>query len=526
MSAVSRCNKGSLSIRAIKREHHEMASPPAPITTEIMDLNDDCLRYIFNEFGTHDLGAVVDVCRRFRAFAKERFAALETKCFVFGNIFHKCKSTEKSLQTTAKFLRDFGAFFEQIYVSFEGEEQPNYATKYIELLKRHTSEELRLLEFWHLDMNDEIVESMRVPLEHLHTLNLKKCSLTESFLRNLSLWAPQLELLKLVDVSVPTPERFIGLHQNHPMLERIVFGNMDVSGSDIERLITSNPQLKQVSFDMCPNLNDDIIPMVAKHLPKLELFLLHVANATDQLTENMKHLSEMDCLGFLSISFNAAEAVMLDLREIGIAKMPLETLLLHKFTVGDGEAASFVAEISKMRHLKKLTLVSVGGLYPANILDICKSLEELTMLTLKDSGFVLTADYLSKIICSASKLEDMTHIEKHDEERMCECVTPVEYTNLVRSIQDRRESKCLELRSNIYCFHSVPDEMMNAHQSCFKNVFVCGAHAETITLGEDEEESDTETEDSAEEPAEEPELAEPIASAETLLEAPVDSELI
>lgn len=526
MSAVSRCNKGPPSIWAIKREHNEMASPPASITTEIMDLNDDCLRYIFKEFGTHDLGGVVDVCRRFRTFAQERFSALDTKCFVFGNIFHKCKSTEKSLQTTAKFLRDFGAFFEQIYVSFEGEEQPNYATKYIELLKRHTSEELRLLEIWHLDMSDDIVEKLRAPLAHLHALNLKKCTLTDSFLRNLSLWGPQLGMVKLIDVSVPTPDCFIGLHHNHPMLERIVFGNIDVSGSDIESMITSNPQLKQVSFDMCPNLNDDIIPMVAKRLPKLELFLLHVVNSTDRLTENMKHLNEMSCLSYLSLSINAPNAVMLNLREIGVAKMPLETLVLHKFTVGDGDAPSFVAEISKLKNLKKLMLVSVGGLYPANILDICKSLEELTMLTLKDSGFVLTADHLTKIICSAGKLEDMTLIEKHDEERMCECITPVEYTKLVRSIQEGRESQCLELRSNIYCFHSVPDEMMQAHQSCFKNVFMCGAHAETITLADDEGETDTEEEDSADEPAEESESAEPVASAETLLEAPVDDELM
>lgn len=457
-----------------------MASASAPSTTTILGLNDDCLRALFQYFNVHDLDAVVDVCSRFKSLAKERFASLKSKGFLFGNIYHKCSSTENRFHQTAKFFRDFGAFVEQIIASCEEIEVPNYAAKFIELLDHYCSEKLNLLELWHLNMNAAIEQKMQTPLQHLQSLFLKQCSLTESFLQQLPSRSPKLKSMLLVDIEISSAECFIGLQQNYPALERVLFENVGMCGSDIEGFFKSNPQLKTINVEKCQKLDDDIIPMLAKHVPTIEGLYLHFDESTDHLKENMKHLSVLTNLSELALASTTIESTMLDVCEIGFSKMPLETLLLHNFNVGNN-VRDFANEISKLEHLKTLELWSVDGLNDAHIVDICENLSELCKLSLRDLKFVMSTESLTQILRKAVKLDMICHTKPGGEGK--KCIDSVTYKTIVSIIQQRDGQKLLELKSDCYCFHSITKELIEAHQNFFK--YIC---ASEITTDSEEDE--------------------------------------
>lgn len=444
-----------------------MASASDPSTTTIFELNDDCLRDLFQYFNAHDLDAVVDVCSRFRSLAKERFSSLKSKGFVFGNIYHKCSSNENRFYQTAKFFRDFGAFVEQIIASCKEIEVPNYAAKFIELLERYCSEKLVLLEIWHLDMDADIEQKMRNPLEHLQSLVLKKCSLTESFLKQLPSLSPRLKSMLLVDIETSGAECLIGLQQNYAALERVLFENVGMCGSDIEGFFRSNPQLKTINLENCRKLDDDIIPMLATHVPNIEGLYLHFDQLTDHLKENLKHLSALKSLSELALASTTIDTKILDVCEIGFSEIPLETLLLHNFNVGDN-VRNFAAEISKLVHLKTLELWSVDGLNDAHIVDICEKLSELRKLSLRDLKFVMPIENLTQIIRKAEKLDMFCHTKNGSEFK--KCIDSDTYKTIVSIIQGREGKRFSKLKSDCYCFHSIPKELMEAHKNYFKHI--------------------------------------------------------
>lgn len=442
----------------------KMASEAELSTTSILKLNDDCLRDLFRYFNAHDLDAIVDVCSRFRGLAKERFASLQSKGFLFGNIYHKCSSNENRFHQTAKFFRDFGAFVEQIIASCKEIEFPNYAVKFIDLLDRYCSEKLKLLEIWHLDMDAEIEQKLATPLEHLQSLVLKKCSLTESFLKQLPTRSPRLKSILLVDISAKC---FIGLQRAYPSLERVLFDNVDMSVNDIEGFFKSNPQLKTINLEKCQQLDDGIIPMLAEHVPKIEGLYLNFDNFTDHLKESMKHLSALKSLIELALASTKTETTMLDVCEIGLSEMPLETLLLHNFNVQCSR--DFAAEISKLKHLKTLELWSVDGLNADHIVDICEHLGQLCKLSLRDLKFVMSLENLTEILRRTRKLDMICHTKNGSEGK--KCIDSDTYTTIVGIILDRSEKRCLELQSDCYCYHSIPNELIEAHKNCFKHIF-------------------------------------------------------
>lgn len=462
----------------------------ATSTTTIMDVSDDCLRETFKYFQTHDLEIVVDVCRRFKRLAEERFSRLKSKNFVFGNIYHECTSKENRLQETAKFFRDFGVFFERIFASCEENGVTNYAEKFIELLNRYCSKNLIHLELWHMKQNDDNVHKMQVPLQHLQHLNLKECTLSEIFLQKLALWSPELVSLQLVDIKTLNPECFIGLHQSYPKLERILFEKVDMTNSDIEHFIKLNSQLKAISLIQCQNLNDDIIPVAAKYLPKIETFTFYVDTLTEHWTENFKQLSNLNGLNHLAMASMASETPILDLSEIGLVKLPLETLLLRNFDI-QNDNDNFTIEISKLKKLNKLVVSSVNGLCAHHVLDICKNLGDLSVLYLKSVAFMLSTDDLLQLVRNAENLTEIFHIETDKQPAIC---IPVDtYVKIVDIIQARSDQKYLELKSNCYCFHSVPDELIEKYKNCFKHIYGSGKNTESEMVTDEDTDTEEET---------------------------------
>lgn len=441
-------------------------------STTILDLNDDCLRTIFRYLNSADLNIVVDVCGRFRSFARERFSSLPIKSFAFREVEDACE-----LQKRWKFFRDFGPYVKEVYAAFSIDKWTStYPARFADMLSRSCSENLTSLQLWELHISDEIAGKLRPVLQHLQNLGLKNCSMRRTFLRQLPRRSPELRELKLVNFEAPSSKFFVGLHQNYAQLEKIEFENVNVKSKDIARILKSNPQLKTLLLTRCQYLDDGVFPIVAKYVPQIELLELRTEHSVDPA--NLQHLSQMKNLKYFSLS-TFGPCPVLSLAEIDFAST-LENLSLYNCDVF-GRADQFVDRIKKLPKLRHLMLLNVTGLTVPHILDICHNLPDLSNLFLSNNGFTLSVDNLIQILRVADKLARLFHSQYEDE--MDEIVMDgrtflipsqaqklridiATFKTMVDLIGKRRQ-KHLELNSNLYQI-DVPDYLIKMHENCLK----------------------------------------------------------
>lgn len=91
---------------ALSSKRLNLTSKSTGSETTILDLNDDCLREVFNIWGLNELAVVADVCARFREIAKP----------AAGSKFKKISLNAHSSRTDYARLRNFGASIEMICV--------------------------------------------------------------------------------------------------------------------------------------------------------------------------------------------------------------------------------------------------------------------------------------------------------------------------------------------------------------------------------------------------------------------------
>lgn len=124
----------------------------APPTT-ILDLNEDCLREVFEVMELSDLAAVADVCSRFRSIAQAHFKALRVKHLVFTELRENDAIIEE-FERASGLLRNFGAYAESIEVHGNGHSFVRNAAVYVERLQqliiRHCGENITKIQLRHI----------------------------------------------------------------------------------------------------------------------------------------------------------------------------------------------------------------------------------------------------------------------------------------------------------------------------------------------------------------------------------------
>lgn len=222
----------------------KMAASPQAIGAEttILDLNDHCLREVFECMDIDGLAVVADVCSRFRwnavQAARPKFKHLRLdSAFRVGNYYSK--------------LRNFGASIKTVDVC------PDYNQRTIKLLTSFIGESIELA-LVHAVITDDSSASLIVPLlGRAHTLEFHG-KISGIILNNLPRWSPELRKLKYQFGSNDGDE-FTGLHQKFPKLESLVFGKINgVKNSDIKEFLKQNPQLKRMDLSSCANVDDRI----------------------------------------------------------------------------------------------------------------------------------------------------------------------------------------------------------------------------------------------------------------------------
>lgn len=173
-------------------ESHDTAKMDASLQsianeTTILDLNDDCLREVFEHMEPHFLSIVADVCTRFRQNAAQ---TARPKCI---NIY----LSQNSDRTDYSTLRNFGASAKSISVRVYGQHRQmvhaDFQRRLIELLGLYGAEKVIEVDFRSFTITDEIAFLMKPLLERLRKISFQQCHFHNvSVLENLSHSSPEL----------------------------------------------------------------------------------------------------------------------------------------------------------------------------------------------------------------------------------------------------------------------------------------------------------------------------------------------
>lgn len=157
-------------------------------TTNVLELNDDCLQEVFELLDPDSLSVVADVCTRFRTNAVNS-ARSNVKQLIWKHPI--------SVHDYSK-LRNFGASIKTVEVCccgscslapsqcefFEIKNTTEFLQKHIELLNRYCNEEAIELKIIYADITDEIAILMMPLLARVRKLEFKYCFLRNSIFFN------------------------------------------------------------------------------------------------------------------------------------------------------------------------------------------------------------------------------------------------------------------------------------------------------------------------------------------------------
>lgn len=473
-------------------EHHEMEieHETASSTTTIAELNDDCLREVFEHLHARELHVIADVCTRFREIAREYVK------------FMDLNAEDIPLKRIPSILRNLGAGLVEISIGFD-EYPKEYHVQIIELLVRYCNPKSEQLAFWSLDITHSIAFKMQALLRHLCKLEFYKCAFSEHFMKMLPKWSPNMKELIVADFEDHDLSSK-GFFQNFPKLEKIeLINGSNVQNADIEGIISHNPQLKKIKLILCPNLDDRIFQSIAEHLPRIEK--LHIRHVQPTDGTNAKYLSQLHNLKSLFIRnvFGDEDHAGAGLKiwEIDFANLPLEYLGIQSFHLCV-KSDRFILAISQLKNLKYLDIDFMYGLTVSHILDICKQHSELTKLGLVgNTNLVLSVDDLLAIVQNAEKLEYLGYSferergqdeenaeeeeeavgddeedsgeepenvgeeneEPGEEENVRFCIDVEAFKKFVNIVRTRRHKTRLMIWSSIYEEIKVPDNLIKLH---------------------------------------------------------------
>lgn len=345
------------------------------VTTTILDLNDDCLREIFEHLDPYDLVAIVDVCRRFRhASTEDHFVRRKFGFFAFES---HVLSPQK-LKRLPNLLRHYSRFI-----------------KLIELKGLEGSHELiKLFSSYCSQIPTKLIISRENPVEIAVQLcmfrNIQRLDLVhlrpfdQSILKMVPDWCPNLQKLRLLLIDTPF-EPFDGLHRHFPKLKRISLRYCHtIVDDDIEQFLERNPQLVNVGIYECCKLSKRSLESIVKYLPQVESVWIEPIPGSPSIDLNIQ-----------IVPGQLANLKSLRLSSVNLPASTIEKIAAIEHFCLDGcnennNIDSLVEKICRLTKLKSLNLQFVANLNAAHMHMIGKYLLELTHLNLHATGLMLT----------------------------------------------------------------------------------------------------------------------------------------
>lgn len=356
-----------------------------------MDLNGECIRIFFTFLDQYDLPAVADVCVRFRENAVQSV----------GSKFKKLKLSENSTPEDYSKLRNFGTSVESLWLFGHCRNSEAILQKrLIEFAVQYCVGESIALYLSCFDLTDELAFLMKPMLGRVQELSVSSCRFGKVFVTKLPLWSPKLRE-SYYSGNVPLNGEFDGIHQEFPKLEHIHFSySAVVKNSDIVQFLEQNPQVKKLDMDYCDNIDDNIFQSIVKSPCHIEELWFVADNPSNR--DNVKYLGQLLELKSLMLMVEDDRGyVPQAVHEIASANIALETLIVFGFDMSE----QFIEEILKLEKLKTLHLMDVNNMTTAHLMEIGKSLKDLSKLWVTVT-LEMTKDDLLKFIQNAEKLQE------------------------------------------------------------------------------------------------------------------------
>lgn len=443
-----------------------MTSSSTHSTTTILDLNEDCLRSVFDFLNLSDLCDVADVCARFRDTAKAHVA--------------KSKHCVADECPSFRTLRNFASSLTSIWIDGDfRKRRSKHQLRLMSLVNRHWSESITNLRLFKISINHRIASSMRSMLLRLETLSLEDCRWDDVHLQSLALDAPELRHLKFANFScVPWIAKLHGLDQTFPKLQSISFQFDYCKHSEIKQFFFRNPQLKKIEIGECgdvePGYPSSLIQSIAEYVPEVESIiftpLFPRPRIGDYFFGRLRKLKVLRLVGYCGYLTSV-------LCHIVTTDIPLERLDLGlMFDLVQRQVDGLIYSISELKTLstlKVLRVTNAGLLSHFDFIKICKSLSELSELhvdiypALGFAPTIWSEDHLLELIENAEKLKvlnirwiDSVQIDRIDADLFMKMVKVVE----------RRPEK-IHLTIILWSFNvkvDVPSALVRAHNASLK----------------------------------------------------------
>lgn len=382
----------------------------------ITDLNTECLMEIFKHLTFTDLCAAADVCRLFRQSARQTFTYstfknvdLHSLCFKRDVLLPRQEKIllKQKLGQISKVLRLFGPIVKSMKIAghrFKFKTKANYERAVFELIDRHCGGRLVELELVDCNLTYDVAIAMRPLLRHLRKLTLRDCHYERVFATMIPSWSPELRELqfsyeskseRLKNGFIKEMTFDVILRRPFPKLTTISFRQIfNVNSEDIDEFLKLNAQLKGITVIDCKGIDGAIFEPMAKYTSRIETVQIDVIDAT-----YLKHFGKLKDLHALKICTSKGSAtnnvLPLLLNEVSAAKIQLQQL--HVLFIGSENFTNteqLVEAICELKGLAVLELSVVPNLKCSHILDLCKQLKQLSELSLRDNGLVLSADNL------------------------------------------------------------------------------------------------------------------------------------
>lgn len=364
-----------------------MATAPAAHTM-LMDLNDECLQEVFTWLTEDDLCAAADVCTRLKRIAEAVYKTSGYKYFAWTN--------EILPVSQLSYIRNFGAFIEQICTEDLLECSVTNRNKVIDMLAHYCGERMIQLEVHQLEITDDVATKMRPLLHHLRILDVNTYDISECFLRMLPIWAPNLHRLELPFFQ--KNPRFTVQRPIFPQLEKVSYAGNYIA--NVNEFLKLNPQLKDISDDKNVGLRD-----IASHAPNIEKLELHECD--DLSTKYLRNLSALKSL--VLFGHSQKERTLCKIRANDFANIPLEALHLSEFDFS-AHADQLFTGISTLKNLKRLGLGGNKGVKTNHILGIYKNCTEISALSVDtNDGILFSAGNILEMLQNMENLKELSY---------------------------------------------------------------------------------------------------------------------
>lgn len=334
--------------------------------TTVIDLNEDCLRHVFQYIDLDDFCAINNVCYWFRNVAQVHFSTKIGKTLDFAKILQNQRdfeSVERLFVLASKVFYNFGDIIESIRISEISSPRGVWLSNAWSQLVVHVTAligrycsggNLKELTLYLVYVTDDVAGKLQPVFRHLRRLTLKG-NPSEGFLKLL-------------------------FHQPWH-LDTVSFQDMGIVNMAIKRILRNNSQsqMKTLVLKDCV-LSDDTISSIADYAPYIEYFHIEGCRFSAR-NGNYEHLCKLSNLKGLETDINGAE-LCAAINAMAAVNVPLEHLKVRFNTTH--VPLRVVEEMSKLKSLKSLSLVGKSQMSASNVIDMIENLSNLTKLQLAD----------------------------------------------------------------------------------------------------------------------------------------------